>query len=75
MILQQSEEVDVAFLDDYELSIPDLIRREGTFALTAEGLQIVAEPYVLGPYSSGMLVFTIPTEGLEGFNQEYQYEK
>lgn len=75
MILQQSKEMDVAFLDDYELSIPDLIRREGTFALTAEGLQIVAEPYVLGPYSSGMIVFTIPTEGLEGFNQEYRYEK
>lgn len=73
-ILKQCQEMEVTFFDGYEQLIPSLLETEGTFALTADGLQIVAQPYVLGPYSSGMMVFTIPTEKLQGFMEDYQYQ-
>lgn len=35
---------------------------EGKWALSADGLQFVVDPYVLADYATGMLVFTVPDE-------------
>ena len=60
--------------DDYETIVAGQLVEDGRWALTAEGIQFVADTYVLAPYSAGMLVFTIPTEEITWFETAYAFE-
>ncbi len=46
-------------------SLSDVVSDE-QFLLTEEGVVFLADPYVIGPYASGIIEFTLPYEELEG---------
>lgn len=46
-------------------SLSDVVSNE-QFLLTAEGVVFLADPYVIGPYASGIIEFTLPYDELEG---------
>ncbi|MCD8384037.1 MAG: DUF3298 and DUF4163 domain-containing protein [Clostridiales bacterium] len=46
-------------------SLSDVVSDE-QFLLTTEGVVFLADPYVIGPYASGIIEFTLPYDELEG---------
>ncbi|MCC8181785.1 MAG: DUF3298 and DUF4163 domain-containing protein [Clostridiales bacterium] len=51
--------------DIIQESLSDVVSDE-QFLLTGEGVVFLADPYVIGPYSSGIIEFTLPYDELEG---------
>ncbi len=46
-------------------SLSDVVSDE-QFLLSSEGVVFLADPYVIGPYASGIIEFTLPYDELEG---------
>lgn len=49
---------------------------DGKWYFSTSGLVFISDPYMLGPYASGMITFTIPYLDLEemGLKEDYRYE-
>ena len=49
---------------------------DGKWYFSTSGLVFISDPYMLGPYSSGTITFTIPYLDLEkmGLKEDYRYE-
>ena len=59
------------YFPDYEQSLPGLLR-EGNWYLNEEGIVVVANPYEIAPYASGLIEFTLPYDWLRGqIREEY----
>ncbi|MCC8129356.1 MAG: DUF3298 and DUF4163 domain-containing protein [Clostridiales bacterium] len=52
-------------MDTVQESLSDVVSDE-QFLLTTEGVVFLADPYVIGPYASGIIEFTLPYDELEG---------
>ena len=59
-----SEELESALYDDEK------------WYFSTSGLVFISDPYMLGPYASGTITFTIPYQDLEemGLKEDYRYE-
>ena len=59
-----SEELETALYDDEK------------WYFSTSGLVFISDPYMLGPYASGTITFTIPYQYLEemGLKEDYRYE-
>ena len=51
------------YFPDYEQYIPGLLR-DGCWLFDGQGMVVLANPYELGPYASGLITFEIPYEWL-----------
>lgn len=51
--------------DVVQESLSDVVSDE-QFIMTEEGVTFLADPYVIGPYASGIIEFTLPYDELEG---------
>ena len=47
---------------------------DGNWFFANDGIHFVAEPYLLGPYASGEINFTIPYQELPDLKIDYQYD-
>lgn len=65
-IAKDMSEDDSLFFPDYEDMIDSIIT-DDTFYLSQEGLVFISQEYVLQPYASGTICFTIPYEDLKGY--------
>ena len=54
---------------NYEDALPDVVQ-DTRFYLDEEGVVFVADPYLIGPYSSGTIQFCLPYSALEGVLKE-----
>ena len=56
-------------------TLEDVLYSDGRWCLSANGLVFFSNPYALGPFSCGLIEFTIPYSDLEdmGFNEAYTY--
>lgn len=55
---------------EYEESIPDIFS-EGSWYLTDNGVVFIAQEYLLGPYSMGIMEFEVPYAMLDSMNPAY----
>ncbi len=53
------------FFEGYEASIPDIIR-DGCWYMDDDGLEFIANPYLIAPYAAGILEFLVPYEDVMG---------
>lgn len=60
----------------YEDVDPDVscLIEEGNWYFGTDGIHFVAQPYALGPYSSGRFDFVIPYEKVPTLKEDYQYD-
>lgn len=59
--------------EDVDADISCLLE-EGSWYFAKDGIHFVAQPYALGPYSSGNITFTVPYEKLSDLKEDYQYD-
>lgn len=61
----EMEKEEVVFFEGYEDNIENIIT-DDTFFFSEKGLVLISQEYMLQPYSSGVVNFTIPYTELEG---------
>lgn len=65
-LCQTEDYQDLLFSSDLYLdSLPDVVR-DDRFYLNEEGVVFLADPYLIGPYASGVIEFTLPYGELTG---------
>lgn len=80
-VLSQVEEIskgeDYAdrFYDVDTTDFSSAVIQDGTFALTEEGMEIVIDPYIFGPYASGAFSFRLKAKQLDGMKEQYIYKQ
>lgn len=72
--LSEKKEYQKLFFEDGSGDLAAAVKKEDAWALTPKGMEIVADPYVLGPYSSGAIVFPIAYDSLTGIKESYIYK-
>lgn len=72
--LSQKEEYQKLLFTDGTGDLAAAVTKADAWALTPNGMEIVADPYVLGPYSSGAIVFPIAYDSLAGMKEQYIYK-
>lgn len=69
--LCQTETYEELLFPDYEDELPEVVQ-DNQFYLDEEGVVFLADPYLIGPYSSGIIQFCLPYSELEGLlSQDY----
>ena len=63
------------FYDVDTTDFSSAILQDGTFALTEEGMEIVIDPYIFGPYASGAFSFRLKADQLAGIKEQYIFKK
>lgn len=63
--LSKGSEYSGMFFDGYEDSISSIIQ-DGSWYYSDNGIIFMADPYIMGPYASGLIKFTIPYSAFEG---------
>lgn len=63
------------FYDVDTTDFSSAILQDGTFALTEEGMEIVIDPYIFGPYASGAFSFRLKADQLAGIKEQYNFKK
>ncbi|MBR6114641.1 MAG: DUF3298 domain-containing protein [Oscillospiraceae bacterium] len=59
------------YYDDYEQYLPGLLR-DGNWFFDDRGLTVIANPYEIAPYASGLILLTLPYEWLRAqIREEY----
>lgn len=63
------------FPDTSAEELESALYADGKWYFSTSGLVFISDPYMLGPYASGMITFTIPYLDLEemGLKEEYRY--
>lgn len=73
--LAKTDDYKELFYDAPEnIDFSSVIFADGTFALTETGMEIVANPYDLGPYASGAITFPLTWEQLDGIKDAFVYK-
>ncbi|MCD7733630.1 MAG: DUF3298 and DUF4163 domain-containing protein [Clostridiales bacterium] len=57
---------DLVYSADVDTETLSDVVSDEQFLLTTEGVVFLADPYVIGPYASGIIEFTLPYDELEG---------
>lgn len=66
-----SGESEIMLFEEYQDYIPDVLTEDSWF-LTEDGMEIVANEYLLAPYAAGAITFTIPYDQCEFMKEEYK---
>ena len=64
-------ESDFGLFDEYEAYIPDVLT-DTSWYLTDQGIEVIANEYLLAPYAAGPIYFEVPYEELTLLKEVYQ---